>query len=161
LSPIRLDGDIGIRLRCISHRQELWGFVASCIQAREELELPNLDVAIVEDDESVREATDHLLRLLGYVTASFSSAEDFLNSGRVPDTACLITDVRLPGMSGVELQSRLILDGYRMPIIFVTAFPDETIRARVLKNGAIGYLSKPLREQSLIASLDQVFERPR
>ena len=127
----------------------------------EELDLPKIDVAVVEDDDSAREATDHLLRLLGYATASFASAEDFLRSGRVRDTACLITDVRLPGMSGVELQSRLILDGHRMPIIFVTAFPDEAIRARVLRNGAIGYLSKPLQEKTLIACLDQALKRPR
>jgi FixJ family two-component response regulator len=125
-----------------------------------ELELPNIDVAIVEDDESVRESTRHLLQLLGYATAAFASAEDFLNSGLVRDTACLITDVRLPGISGVELQSRLILDGHRIPIIFVSAFPDVALRARVLKSGAISYLSKPLREQSLIDSLDQAFKRP-
>ena len=122
--------------------------------------MPKIDVAIVEDDESVREATKHLLRLLGYDTASFASAEDFLKSGRVRDTACLITDVHLPGMSGVELQSRLILDGHRLPIIFVTAFPKETIRARVLRDGALCYLSKPLQEQSLIACLDQALKRP-
>ena len=120
-----------------------------------------IDVVVVEDDESVREATKHLLRLLGYATASFASAEDFLKSGRVPDTSCLITDVHLPGMSGVELQSRLILDGHCLPIIFVTAFPEEAIRARVLRDGALCYLSKPLQEQSLIACLDQALKRPR
>ena len=123
--------------------------------------MPKIDVAIVEDDDSVREATDHLLRLLGYATASFASAEAFLKSGRVCDTACLIADVNLPGMSGVELQSRLLLDGHRMPIIFVTAFPEEAIRARVLRDGALGYLSKPLQEQSLITCLDQALKRPR
>ena len=123
--------------------------------------MPKVDVAVIEDDDSVREATRHLLRLLGYATASFASAEDFLRSGHVRDTACLITDVRLPGMSGVELQSRLILDGHRMPIIFVTAFPEEAIRARVLRDGALCYLSKPLQEQSLIACLDQALKRPR
>jgi FixJ family two-component response regulator len=127
-------------------------------RAREELDLPKLDIAIVEDDKSAREAMAHLLRLLGYVTASFSCAEDFLKSGLMCDTACLITDVRLPGMSGVELQNRLILDGHSMPIIFVTAFPEEAIRARVLKNGAICYLSKPLQEQCLIACLDQALK---
>jgi FixJ family two-component response regulator len=129
--------------------------------AREECDLPKIDVAVVEDDDSVREATKHLLQLLGYATASFASAEDFLNSGRVHDTACLVTDVRLPGMSGVELQSRLLLDGHRIPVIFVTSFPEETIRARVLRDGALGYLSKPLQEQSLIDCLDQALKRPR
>ena len=122
--------------------------------------MPEINVAIVEDDESVRESTGHLLRLLGYATAAFASAEDFLNSGRVRDTACLITDVRLPGISGVELQSRLILDGHHIPIVFVSAFPDEAIRARVLRSGAICYLPKPLQEQSLIACLDHALKRP-
>jgi FixJ family two-component response regulator len=123
--------------------------------------LPKIDVAVIEDDNSAREATNHLLRLLGYVTASFASAEEFLRSGRVRDTACVITDVRLPGMSGVELQSRLNMDGYCMPIIFITSFPDETIRARVLRDGALGYLSKPFREESLITCLDQALKHLR
>ena len=122
--------------------------------------MPKIDVAVVEDDRSVREATKHLLRLLGYATATFESAEDFLRSGLVGDTACLISDVRLPGMSGIDLQSRLVLDGHRIPIIFVTSFPDEAIRARVLRNGAIGYLSKPLQEEGLINCLDQALKRP-
>jgi len=103
----------------------------------------------------------HLLRLLGYATASFASAEDFLMSGRVRDSACLIVDVHLRGMSGVELQSRLILEGHHMPIIFVTGFPEEAIRARVLRDGALGYLAKPLHQQSLIDCLDQALKRPR
>lgn len=123
--------------------------------------MPKIDVAIVEDDDSVREATKHLLRLLGYATASFASAEEFLHSGLVPDTTCLITDMRLPGMSGAELQTRLLLEDRRLPIIFVTAFPEEAIRERVLRNGAIGYLPKPLEEQCLIACLDRVFSPPR
>lgn len=122
--------------------------------------MPTIDVAVIEDDDSVREATKHLLRLLGYTTASFTSAEEFLRSGRVRDTACLVTDVRLPGISGVDLQSRLIMDGHHMPIIFITSFPDEAISARVLRSGAIGYLSKPFREESLISCLDQVFRCP-
>jgi FixJ family two-component response regulator len=123
--------------------------------------LPKIDVAVVEDDASARAATQHLLRLLGYAAASFASAEDFLQSGSVGDTACLIADVHLPGMSGVELQTRLISDGRRVPIIFVTAFPEEAIRARVLKDGAVGYLRKPVSEQSLIACLDQALKAPR
>ena len=122
--------------------------------------MPRIDVVVIEDDESVRKATKHLLRLLGYATASFASAEDFLRSGLVRDTACLITDVRLPGMSGVELQSRLILDGHCIPTIFVTSFFDEGIRTRVLGNGAFGYLSKPFQEENLIACLDQILKRP-
>src|SRR5262249_42691966 len=98
---------------------------------------------------------------LATLAASFTSAEDFLKSGRVPDTSCLITDVHLPGMSGVELQSRLIVEGHHIPIIFITGFPEEAIRTRVLKDGAIAYLSKPLQEQSLITCLDQVLKPPR
>jgi len=123
--------------------------------------LPKINVAVVEDDDSVREATKHLLQLLGYAAASFASAEDFLNSDHMRDTACLVADVHLPGMSGVELQTRLISDGHRMPIIFVTAFPDQSIRARVLKNGALCYLSKPLQEERLVACLDQAFKATR
>jgi FixJ family two-component response regulator len=115
---------------------------------------------IVEDDDSVRDATSHLLRVLGYATASFSSAEDFLKSARVCDTACLITDVHLPGMSGMELQSRLNLDGYYTPVIFITAFPEEAIRARVLQDGAVCYLSKPLQEQTLLAFIDKALKDP-
>jgi FixJ family two-component response regulator len=111
-------------------------------------------ISIVDDDESVREATKGLVRSLGYIAATFSSAEEFLNSGRVSDTSCLITDVQMPGLSGVELQHRLISQGRTMPTIFVTAFPDERTRKRVLTAGAVGYLSKPFDEESLIACLD-------
>ena len=119
---------------------------------------PHIDVCVVEDDDSVREATRHLVHILGYTTASFATAEDFLKSGRVENTACLIVDMHLPGMSGAELQSRLILEGHRIPIIFMTAFDDEAARARALTKGAIGYLAKPLHEQSLIACLDLAFQ---
>ena len=131
------------------------------LQVREVCDLSRIDIALVEDDASVRQATETLLRMLGYDTASFASAEDFLVSGRMSETACLVTDVQLPGISGVELQSQLIADGHRMPIIFITGFPNEAIRIAVLRNGAIGYLSKPLQVQCLIACLDQALKRPR
>ena len=136
------------------------GLSRPVLPAREELDLPKIDVAIVEDDQSVRRATDHLLRLLDYTTASFASAEDFLNSGFVRDTTCLVTDVRLPGMSGIELQERLASEGHCMPIVFITAFPDEVIRSLVLKAGALGYLSKPLHEQCLLACVERALKRP-
>jgi FixJ family two-component response regulator len=107
-------------------------------------------ISIVDDDESVREAAKGLLRSLGYGTATFASAEDFLQSNRVNDTSCLITDVQMPGLSGVELQSHLIAQGHRTPMIFVTACLDEKTRARALKAGAIGFLSKPFNEERLI-----------
>jgi FixJ family two-component response regulator len=110
-------------------------------------------ISIVDDDECVRESTAQLIRSLGYDAAAFASAEEFLQSGQVRNTACLITDVQMPGVSGVELQRRLLADGHRVPIIFITAFPDERIRARVLGAGAIGFLSKPYHEESLIGCL--------
>ena len=115
--------------------------------------LSNTIISIVDDDASVREATKGLVKLLGFATASFASAEDFLNSERLRDSSCLITDVQMPGMNGVELQCRLIADGHSLPVIFMTAFPDESVGARVLKKGACGYLSKPLNEQGLLACL--------
>ena len=162
--PILMDGNVYLwmvtspALRCISTKHLT--ALSLCIVADRGIDLPRIDVAVVEDDDSVREATKHLLRLLGYATAGFASAEEFLTSGRVGDTACLIADVQLPGMSGVELQSRLISDGHRMPVIFVTAFPEEAIRTRVLRDGALCYLTKPLREQALIACLERALDRP-
>jgi FixJ family two-component response regulator len=110
-------------------------------------------ISIVDDDESVREATSALVRSLGYAAATFASAEDFLESDRVNDTSCLITDVQMSGLSGVELQSRLIADGRLMPIIGVTAHPEESIRAQMLRAGAVGFLSKPFHDECLIDCL--------
>jgi len=115
-------------------------------------------ISIVDDDDSVREATKHLVRSLGYDAATFASAEEYLRSDRVQDTSCLITDVMMPGMSGVELQFRLIADDRRTPVIFVTGFPQEWIRARVLAAGAVGFLSKPFHDQCLIDCLDRALK---
>jgi FixJ family two-component response regulator len=115
-------------------------------------------ISIVDDDLSVREAAEGLVRSLGYTAATFASAEEFLDSGRVDSTSCLISDVHMPGLSGVELQDRLIAEGYSMPIIFVTAYPDEKLRGRVLRAGAIGYLSKPFSEDHLIECLDSALK---
>jgi FixJ family two-component response regulator len=111
-------------------------------------------ISIVDDDEAVREATRSLVRSLGYEAATFRSAEEFLGSAHVVATACLITDVQMPGLSGIELQQRLIANGHRMPMIFVTAFPDDRLRKHVLKSGAIGYLPKPFNEDRLIECID-------
>jgi FixJ family two-component response regulator len=111
-------------------------------------------ISIVDDDESVREATKSLVRSLGYKAMTFGSAEEFLESAHLEATACLITDVQMPGLNGVELQDRLIADGRRMPVIFVTGFPDERLQGRVLRRGAIGYLPKPFNEDRLIACID-------
>jgi FixJ family two-component response regulator len=110
---------------------------------------------IVDDDESVREATKGLVRSLGYVAATFASSEKFLSSDLLNDTSCLITDVQMPGLNGLELQSRLIAMGCRIPVIFVTAFPQEQARLRALKAGAIGFLGKPFSDDNLIHCLDR------
>jgi FixJ family two-component response regulator len=116
---------------------------------------PEIDVAVIEDDDSVREATERLLHILGCATASFATAEGFLDSGCLGYTACLIVDMHLPGMSGAELQDRLIADACCIPIIFMTAFDDEAARVQALSKGAVCYLSKPLHEEKLIFCLDQ------
>jgi FixJ family two-component response regulator len=116
--------------------------------------LPKVPViSIVDDDSSMRDATSALVRSLGFTVATFASAEDFLESSRVDDTACLITDVQMPGLSGVELQSRLIAQGRNMPIIGVTAFPEESVRSQMLEAGAVGFLSKPFNDECLINCL--------
>jgi FixJ family two-component response regulator len=112
-------------------------------------------ISIVDDDKSVREATKALVRSLGYTAATFASAEEYLQSERMRDTSCLILDVQMPGMNGVDLQERLITDGTRTPVIFMTAFPEERTRARVLGAGAFGFLSKPFDDERLIECLDK------
>jgi FixJ family two-component response regulator len=112
-------------------------------------------IAVIDDDASVREAMTHLIGVLGYSVDAFASAEAFLESGRLDATDCVISDVQMPGMSGVELQRRLSAGARRTPIIFMTAFPDEATRARVIRDGAAGYLSKPLRQASLLDCLDK------
>lgn len=112
-------------------------------------------ISIVDDDESFRNAIASLIRSLGHSVAAFDSAEDFLQSDRVNDTECLICDVRMPRMNGLELQTDLIGRGYRLPIIFVTANPTESARKHALAAGAIGFLTKPCNEDTLIALLDE------
>ncbi len=115
-------------------------------------------ISIVDDDGAVREATKGLVRSLGYAAATFASAEEYLESDRVNDTSCLIADVQMPGMSGVELQQRLIADGHSTKVIFITGFPQEKVRAQVLEAGALGYLQKPFDENCLIKCLDKAFK---
>jgi FixJ family two-component response regulator len=116
-------------------------------------------ISIIDDDPSVRTATDNLLRSLGYAVCTFVSAEEFLRSARLNDTSCVIADVQMPGMSGVDLQARLLTQGYRVPFIFITAFPEKTIRARALKAGAICFLNKPFDRLTLIKCLDTALGR--
>jgi FixJ family two-component response regulator len=116
-------------------------------------------ISVIDDDASVRTATDNLLRSIGYAVRTFVSAEEFLGSTRLNDISCVIADVQMPGMSGVDLQARLLTQGYRVPFIFMTAFPEETIRARALKAGAICFLTKPFDRLTLIGCLDAALER--
>jgi FixJ family two-component response regulator len=115
-------------------------------------------ISIIDDDESVRAATRSLVRSLGFTAFTFASAEDFLQSPRASDSSCVITDVQMPGLSGVELQSRLLAQGQRTPIIFITAFPDKSIEARAMKAGAICFLSKPFEGSTLIKCLDRALK---
>jgi FixJ family two-component response regulator len=115
-------------------------------------------ISIVDDDESIRESTKGFVRSLGYEAAAFASAEEFLQSDSVDSTSCLITDVQMPGLSGVDLQRGLIAQGIQMPTIFITAFPEEETRARAMKAGALGYLSKPFSEESLLKCLSTALE---
>jgi FixJ family two-component response regulator len=110
-------------------------------------------ISVVDDDSSVRAATSKFLRSHGYTVEAYSSAEHFLRSGRLNDTSCVIADLQMPGMNGLELLTTMRAQGYRAPFIFITAFPDETSRARALKAGAIGFLSKPFAGPTLINCL--------
>jgi FixJ family two-component response regulator len=111
-------------------------------------------IAIVDDDEPVREATKTLVRSLGYHASTFGSAEEFLNSAQVDDTSFLITDLHMPGLSGLDLQDRLIARGHRIPIIFITGFPDDNARVRAMNAGALAFLTKPINQHYLIDHLE-------
>jgi len=110
-------------------------------------------ISIVDDDISVRESIRDLIESLGSEVATFESAERFLEAACLPETSCLITDLQMPGLSGLDLQSRLIVDGQYIPVIFVTAFPGERFRRDAMNAGAVGFLSKPFDENALISCL--------
>ena len=116
-------------------------------------------VMIVDDNESIRRAARRLIKSYGFPVETFASAEDFLSSGRLHETACLVLDVQMPGLNGLELQSRLITDGHQVPIIFITAFNDENARAQALKAGALGYLVKPFEEAHLLTAINVALRR--
>ena len=115
-------------------------------------------ISIVDDDVFVRQATENLLLSLGFGVVTFASAEEFLESGRADDTSCLIADVRMSGLTGLDLQQRLINDGKRLPIIFITAFFSERARIQALEAGAVGFLSKPFGEESLIECVSRALD---
>lgn len=112
-------------------------------------------ISIIDDDASIRAAVGNLLQSLGYVVDTFESAEEFLRSDHMDTTACVVADVNMPAMSGVELLIHLRSRDQRVPFIFITAFPDERIRARAFSAGALGFLTKPFDRGHLIACLEQ------
>jgi FixJ family two-component response regulator len=111
-------------------------------------------ISIVDDENFLRNSLDNLLRSVGFRVQGFSSAEAFLNSDQVRDTACLILDVRMPGMSGLQLQRQIVAANWRIPIIFITSYADGDARAKALEAGAVDYLDKPFREEDLINAID-------
>jgi FixJ family two-component response regulator len=107
-------------------------------------------ISVIDDDASIRAATDNLLRARGYTVHTFASAVAFLRSPQIDETSCVIADVQMPDISGLELQSLLRKQGRTVPIIFITAFPEESVRARALHDGAVCFLSKPFDARTLI-----------
>lgn len=114
-------------------------------------------VAIVDDDELIRDSLNGLMKAAGFPAVTFASAEEFLSSGKQEHTACLIADIRMPGMSGLELQSRLNRDNLRIPIIFITAQGDEKMRMQALRAGAVDFLAKPFDDDALLDSVRAAF----
>jgi FixJ family two-component response regulator len=125
-------------------------------------QLSNLEIiSIVDDDASARVATDRLVRSLGWRARTFASCEEFLQSPQLEDTQCLVTDVQMPRVDGLELQRRLSAQGRRIPIIFMTAFPDEATRTRALAAGAVCFLTKPFDASTLSECIETALRRSR
>ena len=110
-------------------------------------------IGVVDDDESVREATKGLMRSLGFAAEAYASAKDFLASPDLGRIACLIADLNMPEMSGIELHGHLVATGQNIPTVLITAYPDEDVRARALNAGVICYLTKPFAEDDLLACI--------
>jgi FixJ family two-component response regulator len=115
-------------------------------------------VAIVDDDDLMRSALHGLLKAVGLPAQAFASAEEFLKSGQQQQTACLIADIRMPGMSGLELQAQLNAEQCRIPTIFITAHGDERMRLQALRAGAVEFLTKPFDNKALIESVRAALE---
>ena len=120
--------------------------------------MPNrYTIALVDDDEGVRSSLASLLRSLGYDVRGYASASQFLSDPTARDPGCMITDMQMPGMTGDELQATLLAAGRRFPMIFMTAFPKEEARARVMAAGAVAYLEKPADSDAIVRCLESVF----
>jgi len=115
-------------------------------------------VAIIDDDESYRLAVQRLLKSAGFSVQSFASAESFLSSGQQHETGCLIADIRMPGMSGLDLQARLVSDHYSIPTIFMTAHGDENMRLQAMRAGAVKFFTKPFDGETLIEAVRVALE---
>jgi FixJ family two-component response regulator len=110
-------------------------------------------IAIVDDDDSVRIALEGLLKSVGLPAQAFESGEEFILSGQQRETGCLIADIRMPGMSGLELQRRLNAEGFRIPIVFITAHGDAKMRMQALRAGAVEFLAKPFDDEALLGNV--------
>ena len=111
-------------------------------------------ISIVDDDDALRNSLDDLIRSIGFQTQGFPSADAFLSSNQARDTACLILDVRMPGMNGLDLQRQIVATNWRIPIIFITSHADDDARARALQAGAVAFLYTPFREDELLNAID-------
>jgi FixJ family two-component response regulator len=111
-------------------------------------------IAIVDDDDALRNSLDNLLRSVGFRVQGFSSAEAFLQANQAHETACLILDVRMPGMNGLALQRQMVAATWQIPIIFITSHVDDEAQARALAAGAVAFLYKPCREEDLLCAID-------
>jgi FixJ family two-component response regulator len=116
-------------------------------------------ISIVDDDDALRNSLDDLIQSLGFRTQGFPSAEAFLSSSQARDTACLILDVRMPGMSGLELQRQIVAASWRIPIIFITSHADNGAQEQALEAGAVAFLYKPFREEELLNAIDAALKR--
>src|SRR5258705_8720366 len=116
-------------------------------------------ISVIDDDASVRAATNNLLSSHGYLVHTFASAEEFLQSVLLNGSACVIADVQMPAMSGLDLLTHMRVQGYAAPFIFITAFPEESVRVRALKAGAVGFLAKPFAGPALINCVEAALNR--
>jgi FixJ family two-component response regulator len=116
-------------------------------------------ISVIDDDAFVREAIDNLLSSEGYLVRTFASAEEFLQSPQLHGCACVVADVQMPGMSGVDLLTHMRAQGYNTPFIFITAFPEDSVRDRARRAGAIGFLAKPFAASDLIKHVEAAIGR--
>src|SRR5580700_11249255 len=116
-------------------------------------------ISVVDDDESIRRTTIFLIESFGFRAAAFESAENFLKSGQLHDTSCLIVDVQMPGMNGLELQSELAAAGYDIPVVFITAYDNKVSRQQAMQAGAVAFLAKPFRDEELLQIIRSALRR--